>query len=288
MTGSAGEPRVIRADNPSAMTLDGTRTYIVGTGRPIVIDPGPRDEAHVEAIVRSLGGARPLAILLTHLHEDHAGAAPMLARRTAAPVLCASPGDGSPAAAGLGPLEEGQELEADAGVLRAIRTPGHAPEHTCFHWSPAGASGGGAAFVGDLMMGSGDTTLVAFPEGDLRRYLLSLDRMAGLGADVLYPAHGDPITDPRAAIDRYRRHRAERIAQVESALRTPPATLDDLLDSVYGGALPATLRGAARGSVLAILEYLERDGRIDPAVRDSYTPQPWPDRHGQRRMEGEQ
>lgn len=253
--------RTLLAPNPSVMTLDGTRTYLVGAARPVVIDPGPAEPRHLDAIVAALGAVSPAAILLTHAHADHAAGAAPLAERTGAPV-CMAPGAlGAAVAPGWVShwLAEGSRFETDAGVVDTVPTPGHAPEHLCFRYRPhPPASGPTALFAGDLLMGTGDTTLVAPPEGDLAAYLHSLHRVERLAPDILYPAHGPPITDVPEAIARYRAHRRERIEQVASALReTPDATAEELLDAVYGPALDPRLRVAAAGSLVAILAYLD-------------------------------
>ena len=229
------------------MTLDGTRTFIVGERDPVVIDPGPHDDAHLAAIETALAGARPLAILLTHDHPDHAAGAPALAERTGAPIR-----------GGKGhPLAEGEELSGDGGTIRAVGTPGHAPDHFSFWWSGALAPARGALFVGDLFMGQGDTTLVAWPEGDLADYLRSLDRVEGLAPEILYPTHGPPIADPAEAVRRYRGHRVARIREVVEARRAAPgAAPGELVDRVYGATLHPALRQAAEGSIRAIVEYL--------------------------------
>lgn len=261
-----GALRVVRADNPSPMTLDGTRTWVVGRQRPVVIDPGPADEGHLRAIEAALGGARPLAILLTHAHPDHAAAAPALAERTGAPVWMAR-GALHPAPPGLVVgrwIGDGAEVETDAGTLRAVSTPGHAPEHLAYWWTGRGAPERGAGFVGDLLMGEGDTTLVAPPEGNLAEYLRSLDRIGALDAEVLYPAHGEPLHDPRGAVARYREHRAARIEQVRRVLaRLPGASVAALVDEVYGAGLHPGLREAAEGSMRAVLHYLEETDESD-------------------------
>ena len=253
------EPRTLLAPNPGPMTLDGTRTYVVGHARPAVIDPGPDDGGHVRAILDALGGAIPVAILLTHAHADHSAAAPVLAGATGAPVL-AAPGafhpllpDGAVARW----LNGGDSIETDAGELVVIPTPGHAPDHVAFHHPPTGA-----LFVGDAFMGEGDTTLVSPPEGDLTDYLETLDRVAALAPSVLYPAHGPPLADPAEAVARYRRHREDRIGTVVRALRrTGPATPEALVDEVYGAELDPRLRTAAAGSLHAIFAYLLSTGR---------------------------
>lgn len=257
------------ASNPSAMTLDGTHTFIIGRRRPVVIDPGPADPAHLDAILRSLEGARPAAILLTHSHSDHSALAPELARATGAPLMMAPGAVGNAADPGLIDrwLAEGDAIGTDAGVLHVVATPGHAPEHVSFHWADAGA-----LFVGDTFMGQGDTTLVSPPEGDLAAYLDTLERIAALHPSVLHPAHGPPITDAAAAIERYRRHRQERIAQVVHALRRAgPSHPAGLVDEVYGKELHPALRLPARGSLEAIAGYLTSTGRAQALPDGRYT-----------------
>ncbi|HEX8360249.1 MAG TPA: MBL fold metallo-hydrolase [Longimicrobium sp.] len=244
--------RTLLAPNPSPMTLDGTRTQLVGRERPVVIDPGPDDPQHLDAIERALGGIVPVAILLTHAHGDHADAAAPLAARTGAPVWI---GHGAlhPPRGIARWLADGDEVDTDAGPLRAIATPGHAPEHLAFLWDRT-------LFAGDAFMGGGDTTLVAPPEGDLAAYLRTLDRVGELALDVILPAHGPAIPDPSAAVGRYRAHRHERIAQVAEAIRaTGSTTPADILDAVYGPTLHPALRPAAEGSLHAILTYLRNE-----------------------------
>lgn len=251
--------RVVLARNPSPMTLDGTRTFVIGRSRPVVIDPGPDIPDHLRSIRATLGGARPAAILLTHGHPDHAAAAAGLAGSTGAAVRMAAgalTGDPAPE---IERIHDGEQVETDAGSLRAVATPGHAPEHLAFHWTGEQAPERGGVFVGDLLMGEGDTTLVASPEGDLAAYLRSLDRVEELGATVLYPSHGPPITDPTAVIARYRAHREQRLQQLREALRDQPgAGIDTLVTTIYGPDLDRRLRSAAAGSIRAMLDYLGR------------------------------
>lgn len=240
------------------MTLDGTRTFLVGTARPIVIDPGPDDETHLRAVERALDGAAPRLILVTHGHADHAGSAVALAERTGAPIWMGRGGMRAtipPERVGRW-LEGGELLECDAGTVRVHATPGHTRDHLAFQW--VGGEGGGSLFAGDLLLGAGDTTLVSHPEGDVAAYLHSLDRIAALGAGIVYPAHGPALRRPEAAIRRFREHRLRRIEEVRAeAARRPGATAEELVDPVYGAGLDPRLHGAARGSIEAILEYLE-------------------------------
>lgn len=250
--------RMLLARNASPMTLDGTHTFIIGHRRPVIIDPGPADPAHEDAILAAIEGAEPAGVLLTHSHADHSRLAPLLAARIGAPLMMAPGAMGEvlkPESVGRW-LADGDVIETDAGALHVIATPGHAPEHVSFHWRETGA-----LFVGDTFMGQGDTTLVAPPEGDLGAYLRTLDRVAALAPSILYPAHGPPITDPAEAVQRYRRHREERIAQVVHALRRAgPSHTAGLVDVVYPDLFPA-LRGAAQGSLEAIVGYLISSGQ---------------------------
>lgn len=252
--GGTGAPRVVRAGNRSAMTLDGTRTFIVGRTRPLVIDPGPEDPAHLDAVIASLAGETPRAILLTHSHRDHAGNASALADRTGARVWGARAETGGGGA--TEPLEEGAVFEAGEGRVVALATPGHSADHYAFVWTGGGAPRGGAVFVGDLMLGLGTTTFVGSPGGSVRDYLRSLDRLEALDPELLYPAHGPPLSDPATAIRRYREHRLARIAQVEARLReSPQLNPGELVEAIYGR-LGAGLQKHAEDSVRAILEYL--------------------------------
>lgn len=257
--------RSFLAPNPSPMTYEGTRTYVVGHERPAVIDPGPDDPRHLDVIVDALAGRTPAAILLTHSHADHSAGAPTLAERTGAPILL-HPGGMAlpfPPRAITRWLADGDVIETDAGRLRAVHTPGHCPDHVVFLLDGEDAPER-ALFAGDLFIGGMDTTLVAPPEGQLTAYLASLETVRALAPSVIHPAHGPSMGDPEAVIARYAAHRQARIAQVVRALREGgPARPGDLVDRVYGTALHPGLRGAAEGSLHAILDHLATLGRIE-------------------------
>lgn len=234
--------RWIRADNASPLTLDGTRTYIVGRVHVAIIDPGPQLPSHIDAVATALGDRADASILITHAHPDHDEGAAVLAARLGADVVRAS---------------DGQIIATDGGSLKALATPGHTPDHISFLFETERA-----VFCGDLMMGGLDTALVARPEGNLGAYLASLRRLLEIAPAVIYPAHGEPISDPAAAIERYVTHRLERLAQVEAALRPGPRTSEALLDAVYGAALDERLRVYAVSAVEAYLDYLAENGRV--------------------------
>lgn len=244
-------PAHLNAGNRGPFTLDGTRTFMVGgPGRLVVLDPGPDVEDHVRAVVSSGRSADEVEVLLTHGHADHAGSARAVAGALDAQVL--GPAEADPDRV----LEDGDVVETDAGILAAVHTPGHTRGHLCYHW-PARH----ALFAGDLLLGQGDTTWVAEYPGCVADYLASLERLRGLDLAVVYPAHGPPLEDPATALDRFEGHRRERILQVRRALREHPgADLDRLLAVVYGRELPPGVRGAARRSLEALVEFVEVEG----------------------------
>lgn len=238
-------PRVVNARNRGPFTLDGTRSFLVGRTQVAVIDPGPDVESHVRALVRSVRGSRQVHILLTHGHGDHAGGARRLAGALEAPVC-------GPPSAGFAPVAEGDVFSTDAGVLRAVATPGHTRDHLAFHW-PAGK----AVFVGDLLLGRGATTWLGEYPGCVADYLSSLERIRGLSPTVLYPAHGSPVRNPEEALDRFRTHRMDRLRQVREALQSAPGSgVDEILRAVYGRELPERILKAARASVEVMLHHL--------------------------------
>lgn len=237
-------PRTLRAPNPSPFTLDGTRTHLVGERRVAVVDPGPDEPAHVEAVARAVRGAGEVVILQTHDHADHAGAAPALAALLGVPVLGA--GEGAEA------MESGDGVETDHGRLVAVKTPGHAARHLSFHWPARDA-----AFVGDLLLGEGSTTWLGAYAGCVSDFFASLDRIGSLEPAVLYPAHGPPLRDPAEALERFREHRRRRLAEIRRVLnRQPDATPEELVRSIYSVDLSGRLREAAERSVEAMVHHL--------------------------------
>ena len=230
------------ADNAGPLTLDGTRSYIVGQGVVVVIDPGPPLEEHLQALATELESAAEVRVVVTHAHGDHAGGAAALAERTGGELW--GPGVGRD-------LRDGQELATDWGAVVAVSTPGHSRHHFCFRHPATGA-----VFTGDLILGEGDTTWVGEYSGAVAEYLSSLDAVESLGARVLYPGHGPPLADPAEAVARYRTHRLRRIGQVRRALaETGSGDPRELARAVYGN-LPPELFEMATAGVRAAVEYI--------------------------------
>jgi glyoxylase-like metal-dependent hydrolase (beta-lactamase superfamily II) len=241
-------PRVVKASNAGPFTLDGTRSYLVGRELVAVIDPGPDAEEHVRALSRALEGAKEVRILLTHRHPDHSGGADRLARVLSArvPASTASPTS----------LADGDELTTDEGTLVVVETPGHTRDHLAFHWLEARA-----LFVGDLLLGKGNTTWVGEYPGCVAEYLASLRKIGSLVPEILYPSHGAPLTSPAKTLSTFESHRLRRIDQVRRAMaRHPQVGLDQLVELVYGDSVPPRMAKAAMASVEMILHHL-RDER---------------------------
>ena len=233
--------RSFLAPNPGPFTLDGTRSYVVGGDPVAIIDPGPRIESHISALTEAVAQVGAVAILLTHDHDDHAAGAARLADRTGGSIH----GPGADHA-----LTDGQHIPTSGGDLVAISTPGHARRHFCFH-HPATAS----IFVGDLILGDGDTTWIGEYRGAVAHYLRSLERLDALGARTLHPAHGPAIHAAAGAIARFRAHRLRRIEQVRRAVANGHAGAPAITLQVYGP-LPPKIRAMAEAGVVAMLDYL--------------------------------
>ncbi|HWP34065.1 MAG TPA: MBL fold metallo-hydrolase [Thermodesulfobacteriota bacterium] len=252
--------------NPGPFTGRGTNTYLVGEGRPVLIDTGAGVPAYADALRRALAAeAGPLAaVLVTHHHPDHQGGlAQVKALAPQAPVFKRPhPRDLVPPDRPLaGEGEEPAAIEVEGARLIALYTPGHASDHLCFYWEEARA-----LFTGDLVLG-GTTPVIPAGDGDLAAYLASLERLLALDLEVLYPGHGEPIGDPHAYIRHYLAHRRMREAQVLDALRAGLATPAEIAARLYPD-VAAAVRQAAREQVLAHLVKLEREGVVarEPAA----------------------
>lgn len=251
-------PALVRltAPNPGMMTGPGTNTYLVGHGDVAVVDPGPRDAGHLEAVcaLAAARGERIRWVVTTHTHPDHAPGAADLAARTGAEVV------GFEARDGFAPhicAREGFAIEGGSFRLEAVHTPGHASNHLCWlHTEP------GILLSGDHVM-HGATVVIRPLDGDMTAYLLSLARLeqADPPLRAIAPGHGRLIGDPSGAVRGIREHRLEREAVVAAALAAAGrARVDDLLGEVYAD-VDAGLFGVARYSLWAHLRKLREEGR---------------------------
>jgi glyoxylase-like metal-dependent hydrolase (beta-lactamase superfamily II) len=251
--------RLVRAPNPSPMTLEGTNTYLLGAqgaGEVVVVDPGPDLLDHRRAVDDALAeaDAAVVAVVLTHHHSDHAEAAGWADEWGAALYAFTPRLVPGPAVA----LADGAQLQRGGMTIEAVHTPGHASDHLCLRVVETDA-----VLTGDHVLGRG-TTVIAWPDGDMAAYLASLERLATLGAAVLYPGHGPVVDDPQSRVAEYLAHRREREEQVVAALRAGAATPAEVVAAVYAEVDPV-LHPVAERSVRAHLAKLVAEGRVRDA-----------------------
>ncbi len=263
--------RRLRAPNPGPMTGSGTNTYLLGLRDIAVIDPGPDDPAHLAAILDAIGPEQRLThILVTHAHRDHSALAPRLAACTGASVLAFGDATAGRSAVmtrlareGLGGGEgvdgsfQPDVRVADGSVVAgpdwrivALWTPGHMGNHLCLHWQDA-------VFTGDLVMGW-SSSLISPPDGDMAAFYRSCARLAGIGARVLYPGHGDPVTAPAARISELVAHRRLRETQIRDVLACGALDLVALTRRVYADLAPDLLPAATRNTLAHLVDLTER------------------------------
>jgi len=248
---------LVRAPNPSAMTLSGTNSYVIdtGNGEAFVLDPGPEIPSHIDALIENARARnlRITAIGLTHGHPDHAPAAAPLAARTGATIY-AHPHSETP-------HDRSFELDADLLLgptsLRVIDAPGHTFEHIALYLHDEAA-----LFTGDVILGEG-TVVIAPPGGAMRPYIATLRRFAGEFAQArrIYGGHGPIVEDAQAKIREYIDHREHRQSELLETLRHAPATIPELVATIYGETRRVLWPAAAR-QLLAYLIPLVEDGVV--------------------------
>lgn len=252
----------VLAPNPSPFTYTGTQSYVVGDRDVAVIDPGPDEESHIAALLRTVAGRPVTAIMCTHTHRDHSPAAPTLAKATGAPIIGCAPfainDDGPRADAAFdmgyapdGVLGDGEAVTGEGWTLRAIATPGHTSNHLCYALEEEGA-----LFTGDHVMGW-STSVVSPPDGDMAAYMNSLQKLMDRTDTVYYPAHGEAIPEPRRFVRGMMGHRKLREGQILRFLERNGASLiTDMVAEMYRG-VDARLHPAAGRSVQAHLIDLD-------------------------------
>ena len=247
------------APNAGPFTGPGTNTYLLGNEDIAVIDPGPANQKHIDAIVESLG-SRIRWILCTHTHYDHSPGAKLLMEQLTQSVEVL----GLPAPEGMGqdqnfspshPVKHGDLLETKEFTLEMIHTPGHASNHVCFLYREEGM-----LFTGDQVM-QGSSVIISPPDGDMIAYLEALQALKNHPLRCLAPAHGHLMDSPFEVLDFTIQHRLDRDAKVYSALeRFKKASLDELVPAVYDD-VPVFMHPAARQSLWAHLIKFQQEGK---------------------------
>lgn len=248
---------LVRAPNPSAMTLTGTNSYVIdcGEGRAVCIDPGPAIDRHIDAILlraEALGTAIE-AILVTHGHPDHAPGAALLRERTNAPVHAHGnarfPHDRT--------LNDRDVVRIGTTSIETIDAPGHTFDHLVYYDNEDRA-----LFTGDVVLGEG-TVVIAPPNGAMRPYQRTLHRLLDefAQAQVIYGGHGPPVGDPQEKLREYIAHREFRERELLAALRAGARTIPQLVRSIYRDTKPVLWPAAAR-QMLAYLLALEDEGTV--------------------------
>lgn len=260
--------RRVIANNPSPFTLYGTGTYILGEGQVAVIDPGPADKAHIEAIVAATEGEEITHVLVTHTHMDHSPGCRLLKEFSDAKTYAYGPH-------GAGKLEQGVEVEeggdmefdpdvrvtdgevisADTWSVECVYTPGHTSNHMCFQLQSEKA-----LFTGDHVMGW-STSIISPPDGDMAAYMGSLDKLLARDDKVYWPTHGPAITETAKHVQAFIEHRQEREHQVMRCIDQGIHVIGEMVPVMYTDT-PEFMYPAAARSVLASIEYMVAKGDL--------------------------
>lgn len=260
--------RRVVAENPGPFTLHGTGTYIIGEGNVAVIDPGPADSAHIDALLKGLAGETITHVLVTHTHMDHSPGCALLREHTDAPTYAYGPHGAGKLESGV-QVEEGGDMEFDPDVkvrdgdiiegdgwsVECVYTPGHTSNHICFQYREQKA-----LFTGDHVMGW-STSIISPPDGDMGDYLQSLDKLLTRDDAIYWPTHGPSIEAPKSFVEKFIEHRQEREDQITECLKRGLNTIEIMVPDMYDG-LPEFMYPAAARSVLAAMEHMANKGDI--------------------------
>lgn len=276
----------LTCNNPSPFTFHGTNSYIIGQGSTVaVLDPGPENDAHFEALMRALKGKTVSHIFISHTHRDHSPLARRLKAETGALTVAEGPhraarplheGETNPFAESSDmdfvpdiALGDGEVIEADGFALRALHTPGHTANHSAFALDDTGI-----VFSADHVM-AWATTIVAPPDGSMSDFMASVEKMMERTDRIFFPGHGGPVAEPSAFLRALRTHRRMRERAVLERIKAGDRLISHMVEAIYAKTDPR-LHGAAALSVLAHLEDLVERGEVitegPPALSGHYRP----------------
>lgn len=264
--------RGLIAPNPGPMTHWGTNTFIIGEGSVAVVDPGPDNAAHLDAILKAVAGETVTHILVTHAHLDHSPLATAMSNQTGAPILAfGTPEDGRSetmkrlaldrlAGGGEGvdasfrpdtKLNDGETIAGEGWNVDVLHTPGHFAGHVGFRF-------GNTLLSGDHVM-DWSSSLVSPPDGDLRSFMETSRRLRDLEGLTFFPSHGGALHDPGGRLGWLIAHRESREAAILNALSSNPRNIETITASVYKD-VPAAMRPAAERNVFAhLIDLVERN-----------------------------
>ncbi|GAA4108325.1 MBL fold metallo-hydrolase [Aminobacter aganoensis] len=275
----------ITANNPGPFTFHGTNSYIIGRDTLAVLDPGPADEAHLEALIRAIAGRPVSHVFVSHTHRDHSPLAARLKALTGAVTVAEGPHrPARPLRIGeIAPLDassdtdfvpdlvmaDGQIVDGDGWRMRTVLTPGHAANHAAF-----ALEGTGVLFSADHVM-AWSTSIVAPPDGAMSDYMASLDKLIARDDRLYLPGHGGPVVAPQTFVPGLKAHRRMREQAILERLGAGDRLIPDIVRAIYRDTDPR-LYGAAGLSVLAHLEDLVGRGQATsseaPAIDSVYSP----------------
>lgn len=259
--------RRVVAKNPSAFTFTGTGTYIIGHDRVAVIDPGPRDPQHVEAILAATEGEEITTVLITHTHNDHSPATELLLKHCDARTYGFGPHGAGKNTEDEVVVEEGGDMafQPDEFVrhgdhvsdgdweVECVYTPGHTSNHICYRLASEGV-----LFTGDHVMGW-STSVISPPDGDMTSYMRSLNLLLEHPDQTYWPTHGPAITKPRNHVEAFVAHRLDREAQIILQLKERRHHIADMVPIMYKDVDQRLHPAAARSVYAAALHMLEKD-----------------------------
>ena len=261
----------ITVNNPSPFTFHGTNSYIVGDRSVAVIDPGPDDDAHFEALMAALEGREVTHIAVSHTHKDHSPLAGRLKAATGAVIVAEGPhrasrvlhdGESNPFGESSDTLfmpditlQHGDRVEGDGWTLETVLTPGHTANHAAFALADSGI-----LFSADHVM-AWATSIVAPPDGSMSDYMASLEQLLAREDRIYFPGHGGPVKQPPAFLRGLRTHRRMRERAILERIKAGDRKIADMVKVIYASTSPK-LHGAAALSVLAHIEDLVEKGAI--------------------------
>lgn len=260
--------RRVLCNNPGPFTFKGTVSYIVGRGQVAIIDPGPADDAHVAALLDAVRDETVTHIIVTHTHRDHSPAAARVKAATGAKTYGEGPHRPAPSLVSLPPrsngdtdfhpdvvVRDGDVVEGGGWALTAITTPGHCANHVAFALHDSDI-----LFSGDHVM-AWSTPIVAPPDGSMRDYMASLDKLANRSEAIYFPGHGGAVREAPRFVRQYIRHRRAREAAILKLLSAGETDIPSLVQRIYIGLDPRLIAAAGR-AVLAHLDDLVERGQV--------------------------